>query len=1019
VASQRPLSAVSKVQNSFRPFFKALKKRPFWKEMQSVRQQTLPADYARICTVTEDNPAYPFPGIGNTFPALERTVPNSSFRSLKPLTAPVELALQVARLNHHKAKLAAALQSLGRINQHLANQEFEEAESAIAAHKEAHGLSFVVLKKELLLALEKHGLAGLSNRYKELTSGYESTAWSLLCYFVHEWADPTFNAGRAMRNWLALTARRMERNEWYARLLQDEILTQSPNDAALSSALLRFSAVSLLDLAILLWRKRAVHPQHAYLQSAFSQLDHSITDVLIANFSRLEVHVPSAYRLSNAPPADIEVYRTSFFFEDIASVAAWRCHVNGLLFAGVFEIPSLEHQEDARKLRAAAVAITEKPQRCQECIDGLLAWEKSFLYPSSELSDQKLLKAAVVAESLRNMQHSNGGDPASVSHLLATTEDVHMYVSSETLKCLLNTQLARASPILCFILREMIYRKNRKQDDELERRLAFMTVFKGGSGTQIVKLLDELALQSLETATLLARSCTRTFLERLYLMMTSVKDVLETRLSICRWLRDHAGEVDESLEEECDALERESANLEARSDLDSTRVHVDEESLREWFNETQLARATRYIQTVLAEDPSKSFGSLLTFYSNRDKSNLGDDEEDFTIETQIGSEFLFVAIVDATLSAFASDRIFGLDAYLSRRIRHGTLSGHVMTPVSRALKRLSERSDPREQAHSGIASLVQEWRKFLVNELDYVRKDVIQVKTEIHPNGLIQATWKSAANIAHLDAMISRVRGRVIEAKGAYDIFPDIYSLCWDCLESDLAQLRLYMIRKFLPSATNKLKELFEQLTGEERALAHSQVQELYAILNARIQDVCGWFIRPVFRRDHYSLKMLSTSTLSIVRELDERYAFNEAVAIPDEISLNRGGFDVFGDALFVLIGNAARHGKPDGNITVSAKRLEGRNKMVLISVTSEVADVERHREAVSRIRSAVNPSGARSLDRAAVEEGFSGLGKLVGLLQRVRSPYVTLKFVPSEDDLTISFLLGLPAEITFTRERP
>jgi hypothetical protein len=226
------------------------------------------------------------------------------------------------------------------------------------------------------------------------------------------------------------------------------------------------------------------------------------------------------------------------------------------------------------------------------------------------------------------------------------------------------------------------------------------------------------------------------------------------------------------------------------------------------------------------------------------------------------------------------------------------------------------------------------------------------------------------------------------------------------------------MIREFLPRATNKLKELFEQLTVEERSVALPHVQELHAILSARIQEVCGWFIRPVFRRDHYSLKMLSTSTLSIVRELDERYAFREEVSIPDEISLNRGGFDVFGDALFVLIGNAARHGKLDGKIAVSAECMEGHDKTVTINVTSEVADVERHREAISRIRSAVNPSGPLTLDRAAVEEGFSGLGKLVGVLKRVRSPDVMLRFASSEEDLTISFLLSLPTEITFTRER-
>jgi len=61
---------------------------------------------------------------------------------------------------------------------------------------------------------------------------------------------------------------------------------------------------------------------------------------------------------------------------------------------------------------------------------------------------------------------------------------------------------------------------------------------------------------------------------------------------------------------------------------------------------------------------------------------------------------------------------------------------------------------------------------------------------------------------------------------------------------------------------------------------------ELISTLEARILDVCGWFIRPVFRRDKYDLGMLVDSTLAIVKELDARYAFTESVDLADQISL-------------------------------------------------------------------------------------------------------------------------------------
>ena len=147
------------------------------------------------------------------------------------------------------------------------------------------------------------------------------------------------------------------------------------------------------------------------------------------------------------------------------------------------------------------------------------------------------------------------------------------------------------------------------------------------------------------------------------MVMTSIKDVLETRLEVCRWLISRNIESDDNLNEEYHAVERELANLDARSDLDSTRVHVDEESLREWFKVTHFSDVTRYIQNVVAEGPETTFVPLLSF--DYEKVKRGLSEEEIAEDTRVGSGFLLLAIFEFTLNAFAMDRSFGLDAYLS------------------------------------------------------------------------------------------------------------------------------------------------------------------------------------------------------------------------------------------------------------------------------------------------------------------------------------------------------------------
>jgi hypothetical protein len=172
-----------------------------------------------------------------------------------------------------------------------------------------------------------------------------------------------------------------------------------------------------------------------------------------------------------------------------------------------------------------------------------------------------------------------------------------------------------------------------------------------------------------------------------------------------------------------------------------------------------------------------------------------------------------------------------------------------------------------------------------------------------------------------------------------------------------------------------------------------------------------------VFRRDRYNLKMLTTSILSIVRELDDRYAFREEVDIADEVSLNRSSFDVFGDALFVLIGNAAKHGKADGLIKVLAQPSTLHKHIIRMDIVSEMASPQQQRAAVARIQSALTIREDRAIDSAAVGEGFSGLRKLLGLLRRVRSPHVALTLIAPNGDLRITFRVTLPAEINSTRD--
>lgn len=304
----------------------------------------------------------------------------------------------------------------------------------------------------------------------------------------------------------------------------------------------------------------------------------------------------------------------------------------------------------------------------------------------------------------------------------------------------------------------------------------------------------------------------------------------------------------------------------------------------------------------------------------------------------------------------------------------------------------------------------------LLDEIDVVRRSILQIKSDVNPSGLIQATWRIQSNVPHLDAMIGRVRERVLETAGKYDIFPDLYSLCWDCLEPDLYSLRLYMARVFLPKIVSNLNLMYQDLPYQSRELAGSLVYDIRNTLISRVQEVCRWFIRPVFRRDSYSLRALITTTFSTICELDDLFRFQEFIDMELDITISRGSFDIMGDTLFVLIGNAARHGKADGTIAAMSHLVQGMSDVVEVRVTSDL-DPARAARDMERIVSVFQSSNSSELEFAAVQEGFSGLRKVIGQIRRfapTSGASLSVQFGASIS--TVTFTVHLPVGVVLRK---
>ena len=1007
------------VRNAMRPFFNQRKAGQRWQQFQTVRMTADLKDLSGLYSLTEENSFYPFQGLGNTFPRAQEAVPDIWLKRLSPLPLQRELLLQIGRLNHHARPLVQALHSLSAINKAVLNGQWEYADQLLEAHRLEYGFSLTWAKKRILVSYQRGGLSAASRQYKVLTEGADRRAWAVFCHIYYDIVDPAYHPFKSVSNWLGALRSRPEDSRWFVDIALWQLEGFADSESRLSGALLRTGGASLLDLCFCVWTAATLHPTLVKPDVIRANLDPGLHDVLQESFLEGRIPAAKAYTKSGGPFSDIDLFRLSYFLDDIASVAKWKSELTTMLFHGRSQQQgSLGYTGSFLSRAAEAMHSEETGLRESETL--VSEWLKNAATYPLEI-DQSFTFAVVIAAFLRSIGLSHTLSSHYLVSLIARSNDIQDHLNPEDLACLVTLKASSTDRLLDFFLRDIIFRRVRSLDNDLERRTAFMDLIPSYDRASLIPYLDEVASWSLSAASHLARCSTRTFLERLYMIMTSVKDVLEERINVCKWLIRHDVSTSETLNEELTALQRELANLDARSDIDSTRVHVDEEGLREWFLETQFPQAARYVQTVLAEGENANHGSFLTYYNELlDKQREGAQDE-FLEETQIGSEFILLDLVEKTLKAFVSDRSFGLNAYLSRRIRHGTLSGFLLTPMARIIRRANDAAAGSERTAAAedlevVRIVLESWRKRMAEELDHARKNVIQIASEEHPEGRITATWRVFSGVTHLDAMFSRVRSRVIETRGQYDILPDIFAVCWDLIERDLAQIRLYLARDFFRRINDALNEAFRGLTTDQQIVAFPFIKDLQEALESRVLEVCGWFVRPMFRRDSYDIRTLVDSMVSIIRDLDETYEFVPVINVDKKRTISRGTFELISDILFVLIGNAAKHGRRGGNVSVTSQLAEAWPPHLELIVGSEAADRDAFEKSAQRISTAMSTESSHEIETAAVAEGFTGIRKLMGLISRVKATRRTLEVRLNPDKLLIEFSVALPVEVEISR---
>lgn len=478
--------------------------------------------------------------------------------------------------------------------------------------------------------------------------------------------------------------------------------------------------------------------------------------------------------------------------------------------------------------------------------------------------------------------------------------------------------------------------------------------------------------------------------------LKGTKIVLNERQDICRQLacldfvnkKDYDGEIE--------AIADDLLMEEGKRVVDRTRIYVD------------MDAHTRWKLKELKEDYER-YKDLLEIKVSGDQ-NYDEIVEDFlsaegptktTFVPDNEADAVLLSIVAKASNDFLTNPKYGLDYFLSKRIRHQSFIGLIRSHLEFSnliTTRVSEGDDfdynhmwigkfntlsqvDKDKLNEMMSNFAEEFDDSLI----HVRDNVFQLNTESCPNGLIKIDF----NIK----IMSLLKHFIIETNSSFEEFVYYTNIfMWAFLQPSLEKTRNYIqkiLKQQIMQDADKLKANARKLASHDPAFEDFELQltDKIAAVQRSLEDVMSWFTPLIgVSADRVVLSVDKALNLSTNAALDMLKPFNPKLSVeiknPDDVKLQQQGLTFINDTIFILFDNIKSHSglkNPDVKLTVV---VNSEKEVITIRCcnNTRLNDRERLKGEIEKIKYLIE--NGKAGDRAKVE-GRSGFIKLAASIDK------------------------------------
>ena len=476
----------------------------------------------------------------------------------------------------------------------------------------------------------------------------------------------------------------------------------------------------------------------------------------------------------------------------------------------------------------------------------------------------------------------------------------------------------------------------------------------------LIRLADYFFENAKNVAQHLISTCTEGFLSQLFFLIPQPEQIYETRAQLLDWF---AIQFDEPVARERAKTLRLDARLrQIRGEIDDTRLYVDPLRFSQWLedNVTEELSSVLHLRLVTIKD-----ADIFKEFSDHPAANRA-------------PHVRLAGILQQAFREFCENKRYGIDSYIGRRIRHGTLKGVMITQLAELLH---ERRYQAVMHNTQLSNFFYKWLADLEALVEHIGRETIRIRSKASPKGAISTDITSSRKLETTRAALRDIIRAYSVQDNILDAGSVIFEYCWRLIERDLQPLRETLEQSRLSCILDRatLKML---CSVSEYPLASELCRKLDILVNEKFKTLAGWFSKPTNLAPSAPVNLLLEAVLSEARDLFPDYKPRITRTGLADVELVGMLYHHLYDFLNVVIRNAAKHGMKSGqlNVDLSLSEISISLQSLEISVASQIRDDQN----ISELNDTIGRVMNASTDDAMVIEGNSGIKKLRTLAEDV-----------------------------------